>query len=296
MEDDNSKSLPGQHPAALIRALRTMLRPLIKFLLNRGITYPVFSQWLKSLFIEVAESDFSLPDKPQTDSRINLLTGIHRKDVKRLRNVKVSEEAIPKNVSLGALLVAKWTGMQEYQDHEGRPLPLPRQTAETNQASFDQLVISVNKDIRPRVIIDEWLRLGIVSIDENNLIHLNVEAFVPQKGLDELAYYFGRNLRDHIAASAHNLSESEKRFLERSVYYDKLTSESVAELQVMAEKHGMQALQALNRHALALQEKDTNNKNNGNGSIGTLEKNQRINFGVYFYSAEHDESKKDVDN
>jgi len=271
----------GKPPAALVGALKKLLRPLVHLLLSRGITYPVFSAWLKNIFVEVAENDFALHDKPQTDSRINLLTGIHRKDVKRLRTEPVDDDAIPSNISLGALLVAKWSGMDEYLDAEGHSIALPRQSNEG--PSFDKLVATVNKDIRSRVVLDEWLRLGIVHIDENNYVHLNSEAFIPEKGIEELAYYFGHNLHDHIAAAAHNLSDSAKKFLERSVYYDQLSQSSIEELEKLSEEYGMQALQALNKKALALQIKDEN----------SLDARQRINFGIYFYHSSKKEGIED---
>jgi len=36
--------------------------------------------------VDVAVKEFPVDGKPQTDSRVTLLTGVHRKDVKRLRN------------------------------------------------------------------------------------------------------------------------------------------------------------------------------------------------------------------
>ncbi len=282
IEQNNNPLQAGSQPPALIRAIKKVLRPLIKLLLSRGITYPEFSHWLKSIFVEVAEKEFTLPNKQQTDSRINLLTGIHRKDVKRLRAEPADNDSTPSNVSLGALLVAKWSGMEEYLDDCGHPIALPRQSR-TNEPSFDRLVATVNKDIRSRVVLDEWLRLGIVHIDNEKYVHLNTEAFIPEKGIDELAYYFGRNLHDHIAASAHNLSDGAKKFLERSVYYDQLSPESMIELEKLSEQHGMQALQALNKRALLLQTKDANKEN----------AQQRINFGIYFYNSNADE---DIDD
>ncbi len=277
-ETNDNPIQAGAQPPAVVRALKKLLRPLVKLLLSRGITYPVFSSWLKGIFVEVAENEFTLPDKPQTDSRINLLTGIHRKDVKRLRSEPIDSDNTPANVSLGALLVAKWSGMDEYLDSSGHPMALPRQS-NSDEPSFDQLVATVNKDIRSRVVLDEWLRLGIVHVDEKKFVHLNTEAFIPEKGIDELAYYFGRNLHDHISAAAHNLSDSSKKYLERSVYYDQLSQESVLELEKLSEQQGMQALQALNRRALALQTVDAEKS-------GAL---QRINFGIYFYNSDTDE-------
>ena len=94
------------------------------------------------------------------------------------------------------------------------------------------------------------------------------------KGFDEKAHYFGRNLHDHLAAAGHNLSGEGAPLLERSVYYDGLTEESVAEIAALSEKLGMEALQAVNGRALELQRQDTKR----GGSL-------RMNFGIYFFRA-----------
>lgn len=268
----------GSHapPPALISALRRLLRPLIKLLLINGITYPFLSNLLKSLYVEVAREEFVLHGKPQTDSRISLLSGVHRKDVKRLGEESQQEQVVPPTVSLGAKLVAVWTSNTMYLDGNGRHLPLPRQASEGGVKSFEGLVGSVSKDIRSRVILDEWLRIGIVHIDEEDRVCLNTDAFIPEHGYDEKAYYFGQNLQDHIAAGAHNILGQKPPFLERSVYYDNLSPESVAELAELSKDLGMQALVAVNKRAKSLQD----------GDAQKSDAKHRINFGVYYFSAE----------
>ena len=260
------------HPA-LVRALHRMLRPLVRMLLAHQITYPFLTNLLKTIFVEVAEREFSLPDRRQTVSRVSLLTGIHRKDVKRLRQGAPESAAVPAAVSLGAQLVARWTGVAEFLQEDGHPKALPRQSE--SGVSFQRLVESVSKDIRPRVVLDEWLRLGVARIEPVNdqeLVRLNVDAFVPASGFDEKAFYFGRNLRDHIATAASNLAGVDPSRLERSVYYDDLTADSVRELAELSEDRAMDALQAVNRRALALQASDA----------GKPDATSRMNFGVYF--------------
>ena len=284
MDSSQDTHNQGQAPTALLRAVRKLLRPLISLLVARGITYPTLIQVLKSLYVEVADKDFALDNKRQTDSRINLLTGVHRKDVKRLRQELGDEDSlVPATVSLGAQLVARWIGLDKYLDKDGQPLPLPRQAVGDNALSFEELVASVNKDIRPRVVLDEWLNLGIVRLDEQNRVCLNTDAFVPEQGFDELAYYFGRNLHDHIAAAANNISGHTPRQLERSVYYSGLTSASVKSLTTLAESEGMKALQAVNRSALQLQKDDANKQ----------DAVHRINFGIYFHQARADDKHGD---
>lgn len=261
-------------PPALVRALLRILRPLVKILLTHGVTYPYLSNLLKSVYIDVALHDFQLPDKPQTDSRLSLLTGVHRKDVKRLARGVIEENIAPPTVSLGAALIARWNADPDYLDSAGQPRALPRFAAEGGNTSFEALVTGLNKDIRPRPILDEWLQLGIVHLDSANRVCLNSAAFVPTHGFDERAFYFGQNVHDHLAATAHNLAKGEPPFLERSVYYDHLTAESVAKLSELSRTLGMQTLQAINRQALKFERADQ----------GKVAANQRMNFGIYFYS------------
>ncbi len=272
---NSSNPLPAAIPVpapALLNALRKLLRPLIKLLLVNGLTYPQFSNLLKTLYVEIAREEFVLKGKAQTVSRISLLSGVHRKDVKRLGLNGAEESSIPPSVSLGAKLVALWTSAAEYLDETGQHLPLPRQASEGGAQSFEALVSAVSKDIRPRAILDEWLRIGIVHLDEQARVCLNTDAFVPKNGYEEKAYYFGQNLQDHIIAGAHNLLGQKPPFLERSVYYSALTLESSLELAELSKKCAMQALVTVNKRAQVLQTLDA-------GQPGA---NQRINFGVYF--------------
>src|SRR5262245_97308 len=124
-------------PPALVGAVRRLLRPLVRLLIGKGVGLPLLTSLLKEVYVAVAEQDFPVGGKKQTDSRISLLTGVHRKDVKRLRNQEETEPTVPKAVGLGPLLVAKWVGSKTTTDAEGQPLPLPRQAPTAGAPSFD---------------------------------------------------------------------------------------------------------------------------------------------------------------
>lgn len=274
---------PDTHTAtpspAFVLAVRRVLRPLVKLMLARGVTFPYLAELLKALFVEVADKEFRIGAKPSTDSRVSLVTGVHRKDVSRLRqNLLSSAESVPSVVSLGAQLVAVWLGSPRYLNDEGRPRPLPRFVSEGGELSFEGLVASVNSDIRSRVVLDEWQRLGVVHFDDERRVCLNAEAFVPAEGFDEKAFYLGHNLHDHAAAAAHNLLGGQPAFLERSVHYDALSPNSIQQLAKQSEEFGMKALLALNKSALAAEQKDADD--------GTPR--QRMTIGIYFYSEPSD--------
>lgn len=269
-------NLPGSPPPALINALQRLLRPLVRLLLNHQFTYPQLAAMLKSVYVNVAEEEFQVSGKRQSDSRINLLTGIHRKDVKRLRAEPQDSNSVPSSVSIGAQLIAYWLGEPEYQDSAGSPKPLSIKPGPEGPSEFDQFVSRVVKqDIRPRVILDEWQRLGVAHL-ENDCVTLNTGAFTPDKGFEEKMFFFGKNLQDHIAAGTHNVLGQKPSYFDRSVYYDGLSAASVDELRLLAEQTGMKALTDMNKAALSLQQKDQASEN----------ANYRINFGVFNYHAE----------
>ncbi|MBY0508796.1 MAG: hypothetical protein K2P94_01465 [Rhodospirillaceae bacterium] len=260
-------------PKPLVSAVKRLLRPVVRLLISKGMGLPALTEVLKEVYVDVALREFPTRGKKQTDSSISILTGVHRKDVKRLRTKKDRGPQAPRSVSIGAQLVARWVGSRETTDKKGRPLPLPRQAESAGGPSFDALVAGVSTDVRPRAVLDEWLRLGIAHLDADERVVLNQLAFVPQKGFEEKAFYLGRNIHDHVAAAAHNLLGEGNPQLERSVHYSGLTSESAKALAAASERVGMEALLEINRLALQLISQDKGNEN----------ATRRINFGLYFY-------------
>ena len=266
---------PEMPPARLAEALHSLLRPLIRLLISFQLTYPLLLRILKSVYVEVAEQEFSRGGAPLSDSRIHLLTGIHRKEIKRLRNEQPATIPTVSSASLGAQLVAAWLGSERFSNADGAPRPLPLKTENPSEPGFDTLVAEVcRQDIRSRVILDEWLRLGVARLEDNR-VTLNTGAFTPARGFDEKMFFFGKNLRDHIAAGADNLAGGRPPHFDRSVYYDRLSPDSVTELKALAGELGMEALTRLNRRALARQKADSARK----------DADYRINFGIFHYSS-----------
>ncbi|MGE5158580.1 MAG: DUF6502 family protein, partial [Gemmatimonas sp.] len=230
---------------------------------------------LKQAFVEVADRDFRLGGKRSTDSRISLISGVHRKDVRRLRGQDPqAKEVEPETVSFGGRLVTTWLSDPRYLDDEGRARPLPRIRTGNDEPCFEDLVASHSTDIRPRAVLDEWLRLGIVRIDEQDRLVLNTEAFVPQAGLDEKLFFFAHNLHDHIATATDNLVGGRPAQLERSLIYEGLTDAGVETVEKRARELGTRMLTALNRLATAREEEDSNQPG----------PKRRLTCGIYFYS------------
>jgi len=272
-----------QPSAALVRSVTRMLGPLVRLLIARGITFPYLSGLLKTVYVAEAQKSLASGGQVPTVSRLSVVTGLQRKDINRIQSEPPPEKAPPASVSLGSRLIGIWTGDRKFRTAKGEPAPLPRSAAKASAPSFDALVRSVSTDVSPRVILDEWLRLGLVAIDKNECIRLNAGAFVPQRGFDEKIYFLGRNVGDHIATVVHNAVGEGEPYLERAVYYDKLTAESVQKLQKQATDLGMKTLLVLNKEALKCADADE----------GKKDATYRMALGIYYYQGPDDSPPDD---
>lgn len=259
---------------AVVTALQRVLRPLVRLMVNNGITFPYLADLLKSIYVETAEKEFGIEARPLTDSRITLLTGVHRKDVHRLRHDVALQDPPPTNLTLGTKIVARWLADPAYHDPWGGPRSLSRTLRKGGTESFAALVEKVSTNVRPRSVLDELVRLGVVEIDADDRVHLITRGFVPGKEADAKAYYFGEAIHDHLAAAVDNLGGTKSAWLERSVYYDELSPEAVRKLAEKSERLSMQVLQEINRDGMALEASDP----------PTPAQRMRMRLGVYFFA------------
>lgn len=259
----------------LLSAVRKVLRPLVRLCLGNGVTYPMLLEELKQVFVKVAESEFPLDGKPQTDSRITLLTGVHRKDVHRIRTEVMSTPVVKPNLS--SQVIAQWLAGKGFQDANGFPRRLHKTIADGGELSFEALVARVSKDIRSKPLLDEWLRLGAVRIDEDGAIELVSQAFVPKGDFEQTAAFLATNVHDHLAAAVDNISKEKPVFFERAAFSDGLSEQQLAALQEFIATEGMAFLRRVN---------EENIRYSQDPQVGV---GYRVNTGVYFYAEPQDQ-------
>lgn len=270
---------------ALFYALKTILKPMVHLLIRQNITYVGLQGLLKNIYVKVADESFQLDGKRQTDSRISILTGVHRADVKCIRN-QSSEYSTAKEItaSLSAQIMSIWTGHQAYLEKNGKPKALFRTSSE-GSPSFDQLVHSVSKDKHPRTFLDAWLDQGIVEHhqdESNDMIVLSEKGYVPEADYEEKLFFAGKNIGDHLSVVVNNLENNGPAMFDRAVYYHELTEESVKELEALSKCKMMEVLIEVNQRANELQEKDS----------AMDDANHCMHVGAYFYKNNSKSEKK----
>jgi hypothetical protein len=273
-----------QAPQFLLDAVRRMVTPVVRLLLHFGITFPVFSELIKRVYVQVADQEFALADREPTASRAALLTGIHRQEINRLRETlgAESEAPIEKASAAAALsprLLTAWTQVDRFLDASGQPSLLFRSTSQ-GEPSFEQLVESVSKDIRPRAVFDEWLRLSIVETEQDGRLKLNARVFVPSESLPEKAQVMANIVGDHVSAAVHNLRGDGEPFFDRRVRVEGLAPEAMAQLRATVKQRGTAFLQEINAQAQRLSEGDVDGPTH------------RMSIGLFEYEERESDEKK----
>jgi hypothetical protein len=276
--------MTSQPTLALDRVLR-VLQPLVRLLLRNGVTYTVFAAALKRVFLAAAQQELVGRGMAQTDSAVSLLSGVHRRDVRTLAREDAeraadlttpSAPAQPRHLGLAAQVVARWMHDTRFVDAEGTSRVLPRSGA---AASFETLVASVSRDVRPKAVLDELLRLGVVQETEAGLL-LSRGGFAPRQGFEDLSWLTAQNLQDHAAAAVANLC-GEANFLEQAVFVDQISEASAARLQQVSVQAWQAAFKTVMSEAQARFDADAEADTN---PVAAPQRQHRARFGVYFYS------------
>lgn len=152
----------------ILDAFYVVLRPIAKILLRYGIGFREFAEVAKSAFVDVASSEYGIRGRPTNISRVAVMTGLTRKEVRRLRDQMDSDSNLltVKTTPLATVL-HRWNSEAEYLDADGKPAVLPF-SGDGN--SFSSLVKQYGGDIPPGAMRTELKRVMAIEEDaEGNL-------------------------------------------------------------------------------------------------------------------------------
>ncbi|MDR6235131.1 DUF6502 family protein [Pseudomonas oryzihabitans] len=257
--------------------LRSLLGRLVRIAIASGVTYQAFDRLLRQTYFEVASEFEPLRDKPNSDSRISVLTGLPRREVRALRDAKPEQSRVAP--SLEWQVLSAWTSRLDLLDAEGNLRPLPRTQRRGGEQSFDALVASVGSDVRARTVLDEWLRKGYARLDENDCVVLTPRSLLRgtegQEGAGRLLAHFTGDLLTGF--ERHYLQDrSGPDFTFHVVYGHGLTEASALTLYHAAYDESMQLLNRLNRLVVEHEALD----------VGKADATQRITLGFGGYRVE----------
>ena len=262
-----------RHSQPLIAALTVLLRPLVRILLRHGIPCDVLAAVARRVYVHVAAEEFALPGKKQTTSRVSILTGLTRKEVRRIMTTAdVEDQEATDRYNRAARVIAGWVRNNEFHDQAGEPLALPIEGEDT---SFGALVRCYSGDIPVRAMLDELLRVGAVHKTSDGRIRLTAHFYVPERSETDKLQILGTDTADLIATIAHNLTAQAVPRFQRKVMYDNVPVEAVQEFQRLSAERAQTFLEDTDRW-LSQRDRDVNPAVKGTGR-------KRVGLGLYYF-------------
>ena len=265
--------MPRRHSQPLVAALTVLLRPLVRILLRHGIPCDVLSAVARQVYVRVAAEEFALPGKKQTTSRISILTGLTRKEVRRIMTTaEVEDPETTDRYNRAARVITGWIRDKEFHDKAGEPLSLP---VEGENASFGALVRYYSGDMPVRAMLDELVRVGAVRKTRDGRIRLQARFYVPEQSEADKLHILGTDTADLIATIAHNLTPKAVPRFQRKVMYDNVPVEAIQEFQRLSANRAQLFLEGIDSW-LSQQDRDINPAAHGTGR-------KRVGIGVYYF-------------
>ncbi len=271
---------------ALTAATLRILRPLVRVLLRNGISYGTFADLAKWVYVDVATRDFAIPGRKQSVSRVSVITGLSRKEVKRVQELaRPDDTAEEERYNRAARVIGGWLLDAAYQTEAGEPRDL---VFEDSEASFSELVKKYSGDVPARAILDELLRVGNVERQTNGTLRLLSHAYIPQASEVDKLYILGADTSALISTIDHNLDPAiERKYFQRKVRYDNLPNEVIEEFRTLSAEKAQQLLEELNQW-LANHDRDVNPDIDGTGR-------NMAGMGIYYIENPEGESRDESD-
>lgn len=256
---------------ALSRAIIKLLKPLVRILLRNGMAFGTFSDLAKKVYTDVAFDEFNLDGKKQTVSRVSILTGLTRKEVKRLHELETPESNTEeKRYNRAIRVISGWLNDPQYISDEGIPLPL---YIDGEHPSFSSLVKSHSGDVPVQAILNELIAASSVEQREN-MVFLVRHAYIPAGDKIENIHILGSDAAEMIATIDHNLThDSNDLRFQRKVSNQKISTESLAAFKKISTKESQILLERLDQW-LTDHEQDKDDEKTTSA---------RVSLGIYYY-------------
>ncbi|MDA8747792.1 DUF6502 family protein [Litoreibacter sp.] len=240
------------------------MRPISKLMIANALPLARALELIKLGLVQEAAFD---PDV--TDSHISLKTGVHRKDVKRLREIAIGNKSEKLSTPPLAAVLNGWSKTSKFCDAQGTPRALLRQSSDA-EPGFDALVRSVRIDLPPATVLAELLAQDMVTVGADGRLELMSDTYLPKIG-DAVLDAFDATVADHLKVATSNAigDVSVQKEFDRVLRYSHLSKSSVERLEAASRAAALQYLDTLNTLAHELQTIDDTSDTNESGRFVT---------------------------
>lgn len=224
-------------------ALRLLFRPVARIMLRAGVNWRELADVCKATYVEVATEDFGIRGRPTNVSRVAILTGLTRREVRRLRNLlKEDNPEIFSRINYATRVLSGWYQDEEFLDADGNPAPLP---PTGDGRSFETLCGKYIGDVAPSTMLKELKHVGAVEENANGNLVAKTRYYMPALMDPEQVLRSGSVLEDLGYTVAYNLhrSDTDPSRFERRATNTKMPADVVPEFREFIEEEGQAFLE-----------------------------------------------------
>jgi len=263
----------------LIVALLEILRKLTRILLRNGIAYPEFAEYARRAYVTTAWEDFSLSNRKPTVTRVAVITGLTRKEVKRLMDTPVEESlGGQQRYNRAVRVITGWLRDDEFHTVDGNPRPL---VVDDENSGFPALVRRYSGDMTARAMLDELERVGTVRIKDGVALLLR-RSYTPRGDDGQMLHILGTDVSDLLDTIDHNLQHPDRSFYQQKLSYDNVPREALEQWRVLASAQSQGLLETLDK-VLSKHDRDVNPRVQGSGRV-------RTGVGIFYFEEPYTES------
>jgi len=259
---------------ALFKALQVLLRPLVRVLLRNGVAYGSFAELAKKVYVDVAFDDFSVPGKKQTISRVSAMTGLTRKETKRLNELGDDDDlGTVGRYNRAVRVISGWLNDPGFTDLNEQPAVL---AVEGEERSFAALVKKYSGDIPTQAMLELLEAAATVQVSGKEVI-LKKHAYIPGGDPVDKLHILGTDVGEMINTIDHNLgaAKADLRF-QRKVFNDAVDPNAVNDFKQMSAEKAQTLLEELDAW---LAEHPAKNKLSA----------RAVSLGVYYHEQDADQ-------
>lgn len=202
--------------SAASSALTVLLRPIVRLLLELGVSVKDFNEIAKQVYVNVASSEYGIRNRPTNASRVAILTGLSRREVARVRNTLLSDppEFSEQSTVLGRVL-SGW-----HQDDGFSTNGVPDELPADGARSITALLERYAPDVPHTAVLKELTRVGAIRVGEDGSARALMRYYMPIELDSASIERYGSVLNDLASTINHNVLENEaprRRFEGRAV-------------------------------------------------------------------------------
>jgi hypothetical protein len=200
---------------ALTAAVQQLLKPLVRILLRHGMPYGTFAELCRKAFVDTAFEDTTLSGKRPNISSVSALTGLTRKETKRLKEWDMTDSGdSAQRYSRAIRVISGWVETPDFHDEGGKPAELP---LEGDNRSFANLVRRFSGDIPTAAMLSVLESSGCVATVGDS-VQLLERAYIPKGTTVDRVNILGTDVAELAATIGHNLdAQPEDRLFQRKV-------------------------------------------------------------------------------